>query len=128
MCSGLTSLTIPSSVTSLGGGAFSSCSGLTSVYVRWSTPLSASKVFSDVSKCTLYVPQGTYQDYWLAAGWGDFGKIVEYDATGIDKPTISSDAKEITRYSMDGQQLSSPVKGLNIVKYSDGSVKKVSVQ
>ena len=30
-CSGLTSITIPSSVTSLGGGCFSGCSGLTSI-------------------------------------------------------------------------------------------------
>ena len=32
-CSGLTSLTIPSSVTSIGWGAFCGCSGLTSIYV-----------------------------------------------------------------------------------------------
>lgn len=32
-CSGLTSLTIPSSVTSIDDNAFSGCSGLTSIYV-----------------------------------------------------------------------------------------------
>ena len=32
-CSGLTSVTIPSSVTSIGGGTFSNCSGLTSVTI-----------------------------------------------------------------------------------------------
>ena len=32
-CSGLTSITIPSSVTSLGGGCFSGCSGLTSITI-----------------------------------------------------------------------------------------------
>ena len=40
----------------------------------------------------------------------------------------STDAKEISRYSANGQRLSAPTKGLNIVKYSDGSVKKVVVQ
>ena len=32
-CSGLTSITIPNSVTSIGGGAFSGCSGLTSITI-----------------------------------------------------------------------------------------------
>ena len=129
-CSYLTSLTIPSSVNSLGDYAFKNCSSLQSVHVSWSTPISAGKAFNkaDVSKCTLYVPQGTEQDYFLADVWGDFGNIVEYDPTGIDKVTTSTDAKELSRYSVNGQQLSAPAKGLNIVKYSDGSVKKVAVQ
>ena len=37
-CSGLTSITIPSSVTSLGGNCFASCSGLTSVTIPSSVP------------------------------------------------------------------------------------------
>jgi len=34
----------------------------------------------------------------------------------------------LSRYSVDGQKLDAPVKGMNIVKYSDGSIKKVAVQ
>ena len=126
----ITSIVVPSSVTTLGMYAFQRCSNLLSVYVSWSTPISAYKTFSETNlgKCTLYVPQGTEQDYWLANVWGDFGKIVEYDPTGIDKVTTSTDAKELSRYSVNGQRLSAPAKGLNIVKYSDGSVKKVVVQ
>ena len=129
-CSYLTSLTIPSSVNSLGDYAFKNCSSLQSVHVSWSTPISAGKAFDefDTSKCTLYVPQGTEQDYWLADVWGDFGNIVEYDPTGIDKVTTSTDAKELSRYSVNGQRLVGPTKGLNIVKYSDGSMKKVAVE
>ena len=121
---------IPSSVTSLGNNVFQKCSTLQSVYVSWSTPISAGKAFNevDVSKCTLYVPQGTETDYFLVDVWGDFGNIVEYDPTGIDMVTTSTDAKELSRYSVNGQRLSAPAKGLNIVKYSDGSVKKVVVQ
>ena len=126
----LTSVVIPSTITELGKYAFQNCRDLTSVYVSWPVPNSASSAFSgaDISKSTLYVPQGTEQDYWLSPVWGDFGKIVEYDPTGIDKVTTSTDAKEISRYSVNGQRLSAPAKGLNIVKYSDGSVKKVAVQ
>ena len=129
-CSGLTSFTIPSSVTSIGWGAFCGCSGLTSIYVYTEKlPNMGSDVFAgcDAKKCTVYVPKGTYDDYWLSE-FGYFENIVEFDATGIDKVTTSTDAKELSRYSVNGQRLSAPAKGLNIVKYSDGSVKKVAVQ
>ena len=129
-CSGLTSLALPSSVTAIGVSAFEGCSGLTSIYVSWESPLSiAASTFKDANteKCILYVPKGTYDDYWLS-NWGIFANIVEYDATGIDHITTCGEAKEISRYAADGQRLEVPAKGLNIVKYSDGCVKKVVVQ
>ena len=129
-CSGLTSLTIPSSVTSIGNYALKGCSGLTSIYVYpEKLPKLGEKVFDgcNAKNCKVYVPTGTYDDYWLSE-FGYFENIVEFDATGIDKVTTSTDAKELSRYSVNGQRLSAPAKGLNIVKYSDGSVKKVAVQ
>ena len=126
----ITSIVIPSSVTSLGNYAFQKCTNLQSVYVSWPIPISAGSAFYDVDKknCTLYVPQGTETDYFLADVWGDFENIVEFDATGIDKTTTSTDVEEVSRYSVNGQRLVGPTKGLNIVKYSDGSVKKVAVE
>ena len=129
-CSGLTSLTLPSSVTSIGDSAFEGCSGLTSIYVSWESPLPINASifeYANTKKCILYVPKGTYDDYWIS-NWGIFENIVEYDPTGIDHITTSGEAKEISRYAADGQRLEVPAKGLNIVKYSDGCVKKVVVQ
>ena len=129
-CRGLTSMTIPSGVTVIGEGAFRGCSGLTSIYVYpENLPELESGIFSgcNAQNCTVYVPKGTYDDY-KASEFGYFENIVEFDATDIDKVTTSTDAKEVSRYSVNGQRLSAPAKGLNIVKYSDGSVKKVAVQ
>ena len=129
-CSGLTSITLPAGITEIGHGAFSGCSGLTSIYVyAEKVPEILSDAFKgcDAKKCTVYVPKGTYDDYWLS-DFGYFENIVEFDATGIDKTTTSTDVEEVSRYSVNGQRLVGPTKGLNIVKYSDGSVKKVAVE
>ena len=130
-CYGLISLTIPSSVTSIGGFAFNDCSGLTSIYAYMEKlPETGSNLFlgCDEKNCTVYVPKGTGDAYFRSAEFGYFYNIVEFDATGIDKVAISTNAKEVSRYSANGQRLSAPAKGLNIVKYSDGSVKKVVVE
>ena len=129
-CRGLTSLTIPSGVTSIGWYAFYDCSGLTSIYVYpENLPELGTDIFTgcDAKNCTVYVPKGTV-DAYKSSKFGYFENIVEFDATGIDKVAISTNAKEVSRYSANGQRLSAPAKGLNIVKYSDGSVKKVVVQ
>lgn len=95
----------------------------------WPTPVPAGQFFYgfDVSQSTLYVPQGTRQDYWVAAVWEDFGDIQEYEVSALNQPAHHSEAKEVSRYSLDGQRLTAPVKGLNIVRYSDGTIKKEAV-
>ena len=129
-CSRLTSLTLPAGITSIGEFAFSYCSGLTSIYVyAEKVPRIGRYAFKGCAsrKCTLYVPKGTYDNYRLSE-FGYFENIVEFDATGIDKTTTSTDVEEVSRYSLNGQRLAVPVKGLNIVKYSDGSERKVVVK
>ena len=129
-CSRLTSLTLPAGITSIGEFAFWRCSGLTSIYVyAEKVPRIGHYAFEGCAsrKCTLYVPKGTYDNYRLSE-FGYFENIVEFDATGIDKTTTSTDVEEVSRYSLNGQRLAVPVKGLNIVKYSDGSARKVVVK
>ena len=47
-------------------------------------------------------------------------------ATSIS--SISANRHEVARYTVDGRRINQPQKGLNIIKYSDGSVKKVVVE
>ena len=79
-CSGLTSVTIPNSVTTIGNYAFSSCSGLTRIdsYINHPAEVSMGNgAFSGVptGTCELYVYEDTEQEYRSTAQWKDFNII-----------------------------------------------------
>ena len=50
------------------------------------------------------------------------------DATAISSTAAATNLHEVARYTVDGRRINQPQKGLNIVKFSDGSVKKVVVE
>ena len=129
-CSSLTSVNIPLRVTSIGESAFENCSGLRSIYVYAETvPSTGVGAFEgcDSKNCTVYVPKGTYDAYWLSE-WGYFENIVEFDATNIRNIVAESEVQENARYAVNGQRLTAPVKGINLVKYNNGRVKKEIVK
>lgn len=49
-------------------------------------------------------------------------------ATGITGTQTSADVREVARFTIDGKRINQPQRGINIVKYSDGTVKKVVVK
>lgn len=49
-------------------------------------------------------------------------------ATGITDTQTSADVREVARFTIDGKRINQPQRGINIVKYSDGTVKKVVVK
>ena len=55
-------------------------------------------------------------------------RVVVSKATGITDTQTSADVREIARFTIDGKRISQPQRGINIVKYSDGTVKKVVVK
>ena len=129
-CSSLTSVNIPSSVKSIGMYAFYCCSGLKSIYVHAETvPSTGVGAFEvcDSKNCTLYVPKGTYDAYRYSWGYY-FDNIVEFDATNIRNIVVEPEAQESARYAVNGQRLTAPVKGINLVKYNNGRVKKEIVK
>lgn len=52
---------------------------------------------------------------------------IEGSATGISNAK-ASDAVEVARYTIDGKLLAAPAKGINIIKMSDGTTRKVVVK
>ena len=129
-CTSLTSVNIPSSVTAIGYQAFKDCNSLKSIYVyAEDVPSLESNVFDgcDSKNCTLYVPNGTYDAYWVS-NFGYFENIVEFDATSINNTVATPEVKGTARYAVNGQRLTAPIKGINLVKYSDGTVKKEFVK
>ena len=48
--------------------------------------------------------------------------------TSIDAATTTAEAHEVARYTIDGKRISKPQTGVNVVRFSDGTVKKVVVK
>ena len=55
-------------------------------------------------------------------------RIERGGSTSISEVETSSDAVVVARYSVDGRQIAAPQAGVNIVKMSDGTVRKVVVK
>ncbi len=131
-CSGLTSVTIPNSVTSIGTYAFNFSNNegkLVEITSLIEEPMDiAENVFSEglYSNASLYVPIGTMEKYKEKTGWKNFVWIEE-SSTGIND--IKQETTTVSHYyNLNGQEISQPRKGLNIVKMSNGKTKKVLVK
>ena len=132
-CTGLTEITIPNSVTSIGEAAFAYCTGLTSVISLIEEPFEINentfynwvKDHDEFTTATLYVPTGTKAKYESTPAWNKFANIVEGIENAVKSVETDVKAEETERYNVGGQRISSPQKGLNIVKMSDGTTRKI---
>lgn len=128
-CTGLTSITIPEGVESIGYGAFLGCAKLLNVYCHaQEVPSTGEGVFDDsIYGCaTLSVPAGSLESYKTTSPWSNFYKIVSGDEAGIVMPSDACGIADI--YTLDGQCNGNLRRGVNIVRMSDGTIKKVYVK
>ena len=77
------------------------------------------------SEITLYIPAGTYSQYYDDIEWREFN-IIELQNSNIRKHFCETNSN--SRYSLNGVKLSSQSKGINIVRMEDGTTKKVIVR
>ena len=131
-CESLRFINLPSDLKYIGEEAFMNCTGLTSIYAFMEKPCIIEETTFDnetIINATLYVPKGSLLDYWDDNQWKKFMNIEEFDVTSIGSlNTNVNDVQEVSRYSDNGQRLNTPAKGLNIVKYNNGTVKKIMVK
>jgi hypothetical protein len=130
-CSSLATIVIPNSVITIDAFAFSGNMNLTDVYCYAEKLQLEGDVFGYgyYSNATLHVPEGSLDVYRSAEWWMYFGSIVAL--TDDDpKPTgiqgVNSNVIPVGHYySLDGKQTTIPQRGINIIRMSDGTTKKV---
>lgn len=94
-CTKLNEVTIGANLSALKPYSFNGCSSLSKIHCHIVKPLSiVENVFSgvDYNTCNLYVPKGTYNDYWVAPVWGKFVWINEeyYEDPNADRIYIDN--------------------------------------
>ena len=127
-CYNIQSVTIPKNVASIGMYSFAYCWNLNSVTSLNSVPPTCDEgVFNELATLNiqLNVPAESLNDYKNANVWCDF---FEKDQTTKLENIHNTMTIETARYDISGRLLSAPVKGINFVKMSDGSMKKVIVK
>lgn len=126
-CSSLSSIVIPSTVTSIEPWAFNGCTGIKKIECKATTPPACALITLggvNWQECKLYVPRESINAYKSAQAWKVFYNI----ETGIKGVPKSASATVAGRYTTGGMRIASPQKGINIIKMSDGTVKKVLVK
>lgn len=120
-------------ITEYGDSVFGGCNYLFDVYLYSTDPILISKLkFQHKSTyyATLHVPTGCAKKYRAIGSWSNFGQIVEFNTEeriptlGINKGVYSNNSAT-SYYTQDGKRISKPQRGLNIVRMSDGTVRKV---
>ena len=134
-CTNIKSIYIGTGLQILGHNAFQSCSELTDVYCLavfspkitgnykdYSLPF----YNSHIEYATLHVPEASISDYQGNDVWKGFGTIVALtpEDTGISS-TSTIDREVVATYSLDGRSVKPKSHGMNIVKMSNGTTKKV---
>jgi len=79
---------------------------------------------TNYSNAILYVPFGTKEKCFATDCWKNFANIVEMDKTAV-KEVCAIYSNNVKYFSTDGKHLLQPQKGLNIIRMSDGTTRKI---
>ena len=132
-CINLISIVVPSTINKIGQWSFSHCSALKDFYIyAENCPDTDKNTFEEtpIENATLHVPAASVETYKQTAPWSGFGKIValtdnDPKPAGIRILEADDHLYPVSIYSIDGRRSSNPQHGLNIIRMSDGTTKKV---
>ena len=128
-CSSLQSLSFGTQLKTIGKEAFSDCSSVTKIVSKAQTPpICGSQALDDINKwnCKLFVPVGSMAAYQAADQWKEFF-FIDNNINSVGKLTNDS-ATPIKTYDLNGRIAKNLKSGLNIIRMSDGSTKKLIVK
>lgn len=75
-CTGLNSIEIPSTITSIGFMAFANCSNLTEMTLLPTTPPTLASLAISSATTVIYVPYESLEAYQMATNWSNFADIM----------------------------------------------------
>lgn len=139
-CNNLTTITIGSGVKSIGSYAFALCENLKDVYCMVEETSSnslkthlyaSSNAFtgSYVEYATLHVPASSTNAYITTEPWSSFKEVVALTDQELSVGGITNNKMmELDSYTIGGQRTNNKTRGLNIIRMSDGTMKKVVVK
>ena len=122
----LTEINFPSTLNHLNDKSFNKCSNLKTIrFTSSKVPDFDNEPFADCPNIEkVFVPESLVEDYEEQLDLPEEVEFVGEEPTTISSLSSSTDAVEVARYNAAGQRISHPVKGLNIIKLSDGKVIK----
>lgn len=140
-CKALETITIPQNVEVIGTNAFAYCSKLANIYLECTVPptfsdqsstrsdvnYTYSQVFNGLPSSTvLHVPTGYKQVYADSPVWKDFTSIIDDVQAGISNIDTNPQRKPLGVWSIDGRK--GRHQGFNIIRYNDGTIRKVIIK
>ena len=128
-CNHLKTVVFGENIREINNNSFERTDSLLNIQIKALTPpiFNGTPGFSNNQylNAKLYVPNESLGAYQTADVWKDFWNIEGSDFSSSTTHIYVDEKKyPIGIYDINGRQYTKPIKGLNIIKYSDGSVEK----
>ena len=127
-CVSLKTVELPASLVYMGAGSFNGNSAMETMISYADVPFEAAEIFTyepQYTITTLKVPAGSAELYRNAPIWMKFTNIEEMPWSAVDAVKTTNEAHVVGIYTLDGKRLSEMQSGVNIVRMSDGTARKV---